>query len=84
MINVPFQRVIKMKEPTHAYIGICRKCGNVHSMIADYEETKAVAEWVSDMIKNGLIVNRVTIEECRKVNFSTCKAVPIQKGLFDE
>ncbi len=58
-----------MSQSTHVYIGKMPVCGCVVSLASySYEERQRTARAVADMIKNGLIVECVTIEEYRTMH----------------
>lgn len=43
----------------HAYVGHCPECGCTISIILDMPgHEQATAEWVADMIRRGLVVQR--------------------------
>jgi hypothetical protein len=53
---------------THAYIGTSRATGKVVACTVDNPaHANDVANDLKDFAKSGLIIERVTIEECRRV-----------------
>ena len=57
----------------YAYAGKCRVCGALCAAVVDRPEHKDdAAEAVAEFIRDGLEVNRITVEEVR-AQFDTCK-----------
>lgn len=55
-----------MSQPTHAYLGRCKTCGRVSAMSVDMPyRLDDCAYFVATMIRDGLEVNRVTLQEAR-------------------
>lgn len=64
---------------THAYIGK-RACGCVLAVVIEIPgEQKFTAKSVSEFIKDGYAVERVTVEESRKLLVARCPHTAVKK-----
>lgn len=70
-----------INKPTHSYIGRC-KCGAVLAVTADMPDNlKSTAQAVADMIKAGLMIERVPFDYVRE-HFGGCTCEK-QMALFE-
>jgi len=68
------------EHPTHCWIGR-KTCGCVMSIAGDDMNRKELAKFVSQMIKDGLIPERITWEDCKgrvisEPTFFNCPHLP--------
>lgn len=75
-----------MEQKRYVYIGIC-KCGSVVSACVDDQERlgkKEIAKFCSETIKDGLILERITVEDARnRLERCKCNKKEIEPDMFE-
>ena len=73
-----------MDRPTHTYIGRCEGCGVIQAAtVDDRGDLRRTAQWVAEMIRDGLIIERVTSEWVRTSGqFGDCTCIRVQEPLL--